>query len=294
MGKTLVTGASGFTGKGVCRRLVQQGEQVVAFTRPTSNIGELQAIGVECRKIDIKSRSVVKDNFSDISKVYHIAAAYRTEHSDQEEFRQVNVEATRNLLEAAKLSNVKRFIHCSTVGVQGEIDDPPASEEYRYKPGDHYQASKLEGEILAREYFSNGLPGVVVRPVGIYGPGDTRFLKLFRPINKGFFVMIGSGNVLYHMTYITDLVEGILLCGTKEEALGEVFTIGGGIYDYSGPGESDRRCVKQTTAQMAHPVSPGLCGFGCLRQGLQVPGASSPAVPSPGGVLSPGQGVQHR
>ena len=230
MGKTLVTGASGFTGKGVCRRLIQQGEQVVAFTRPTSNIGELQAIGVECRKIDIKSRSVVKDNFSDISKVYHIAAAYRTEHSDQEEFRQVNVEATRNLLEAAKLSNVKRFIHCSTVGVQGEIDDPPASEEYRYKPGDHYQASKLEGEILAREYFSNGLPGVVVRPVGIYGPGDTRFLKLFRPINKGFFVMIGSGNVLYHMTYITDLVEGILLCGTKEEALGEVFTIAGGEY----------------------------------------------------------------
>jgi len=230
MGKTLVTGASGFTGKGVCRRLVQQGEQVVAFTRPTSNIGELQAIGVECRKIDIKSRSVVKDNFSDISKVYHIAAAYRTEHSDKEEFRQVNVEATRNLLEAAKLSNVKRFIHCSTVGVQGEIDDPPASEEYRYKPGDHYQASKLEGEILAREYFSNGLPGVVVRPVGIYGPGDTRFLKLFRPINKGFFVMIGSGNVLYHMTYITDLVEGILLCGTKEEALGEVFTIAGGEY----------------------------------------------------------------
>jgi len=203
---------------------------VVAFTRPTSNIGELQAIGVECRKIDIKSRSVVKDNFSDISKVYHIAAAYRTEHSDKEEFRQVNVEATRNLLEAAKLSNVKRFIHCSTVGVQGEIDDPPASEEYRYKPGDHYQASKLEGEILAREYFSNGLPGVVVRPVGIYGPGDTRFLKLFRPINKGFFVMIGSGNVLYHMTYITDLVEGILLCGTKEEALGEVFTIAGGEY----------------------------------------------------------------
>jgi nucleoside-diphosphate-sugar epimerase len=230
MGKTLVTGASGFTGKCVCRRLVQQGEQVVAFARPTSNIGELQSIGVECRKLDIKSRTEVKDNFSDISKVYHIAAAYRTEHSDQEEFRQVNVEATRNLLEAAKHFDVKRFIHCSTVGVQGEIEDPPASEDYRFKPGDHYQASKLEGELLARKYFSKGLPGVIVRPVGIYGPGDTRFLKLFRPINKGLFVMIGTGNVLYHMTYITDLVEGILLCGTKEEALGEVFTIAGGEY----------------------------------------------------------------
>jgi nucleoside-diphosphate-sugar epimerase len=230
MGKTLVTGASGFTGNNLCRRLVEQGEQVVAFVRPTSNTADLQAIGVDCRKIDIKNGSEVKDNFSDISKVYHIAAAYRTEHRDPEEFRLVNVEATRILLNAAKLFSVNRFVHCSTVGVQGEIEDPPASEEYRFKPGDHYQISKLEGEILAREYFSNGLPGVVVRPVGIYGPGDTRFLKLFRPINKGMFIMIGSGDVLYHMTYISDLVEGILLCGTKDEALGGVFTVAGEEY----------------------------------------------------------------
>jgi nucleoside-diphosphate-sugar epimerase len=230
MGKILVTGATGFTGKAVSRRLVEEGEQVVAFVRPTSNVRELEELGVECLRVDIKNPTDVMDHFAGVSKVFHIAAAYRAEYADHDEFRLVNVEATRNLLEAAKRNRVRRFIHCSTVGVQGRIDDPPADEEYRFLPGDHYQASKMEGELLALRYFSDGLPGVVVRPVGIYGPGDTRFLKLFKPISKGMFVMIGTGNTLYHLTYISDLVDGFLLCGKRDEALGEVFTIAGETY----------------------------------------------------------------
>jgi nucleoside-diphosphate-sugar epimerase len=127
-------------------------------------------------------------------------------------------------------AQVERFVHCSTVGVQGEIKDPPADEDYRFEPGDHYQDSKLQGELLARQYFNDGLPGVVVRPVGIYGPGDKRFLKLFRPINRGYFLMIGHGKTLYHLTYIDDLIEGFILAGRKPEALGKVFTIAGERY----------------------------------------------------------------
>lgn len=230
MARILVTGATGFTGKALSRRLVGEGEQVAAFVRPTSDVRELEEIGVECLRVDIKNATDVMDHFAGVSKVFHIAAAYRAEYADHDEFRKVNVEATRNLLEAAKRNGVRRFIHCSTVGVQGRIDHPPADEEYRFLPGDHYQESKLEGELLARRYFSEGLPGVVVRPVGIYGPGDTRFLKLFKPISKGMFVMIGTGNTLYHMTCIGDLVDGFLLCGKKDEALGEVFTIAGETY----------------------------------------------------------------
>jgi len=228
--KILVTGATGFTGKALCKRLTAEGNKVTAFVRPTSNIKELQDLGVECLSTDITNAADVANKVNDFAVIYHIAAAYRTEHSTAEMFHQVNVTATRNLLEAAKKKNVGRFVHCSTVGVQGEIDDPPADEEYRFKPGDHYQESKKEGELLARKYFSEGLAGTVFRPVGIYGPGDTRFLKLFKPISKGMFVMIGSGKVLYHMTFIDDLVDGILLCGTKPEALGEVFTLGGERY----------------------------------------------------------------
>lgn len=230
MGKTLITGATGFTGTALCRCLIERGEQVRAFVRPSSNTEALERLGVECRQVNIKDEIDVKDNFSGISRVYHVAAAYRTEHSEQNEFHQVNVEATRCLLEAARAANVERFVHCSTVGVQGHIDQPPADEAYRFNPGDHYQRSKLEGELLARRYFAAGLPGVVVRPVGIHGPGDRRFLKLFRPINKGYFVMIGSGKVLYHLTYIDDLIDGIVLAGRSQAALGEVFTIAGEKY----------------------------------------------------------------
>jgi nucleoside-diphosphate-sugar epimerase len=228
--KTLVTGATGFTGNALCKRLLKDGERVVAFVRNRSRCEEIEKWGVECRQVDIKEAGAVREGFEDIDTVYHVAAAYRTEHSDHREFRLVNVEGTRHLLDAARSRGVKRFIHCSTVGVQGRIDDPPADEEYRVNPGDHYQQSKLEGEMLARRYFQEGLPGAVVRPVGIYGPGDTRFLKLFGPIRKGYFVMIGSGRTLYHMTFIDDLIEGMVLAGRKPEALNEVFTIAGARY----------------------------------------------------------------
>jgi nucleoside-diphosphate-sugar epimerase len=230
MKKILVTGATGFTGGHLARRLTEDGQEVVTFVRPSSRTELLSSLGVECRRVDIKDKDAVSNSFDGIDMVYHIAAAYRTEHSDSSEFRLVNVEATRNLLAAAKKANVKRFVHCSTVGVQGEIDDPPADENYRFKPGDHYQESKLEGELFARRYFSEGLPGTVVRPVGIYGPGDIRFLKLFRPISRGRFVMIGSGETLYQLTYISDLIDGFVLAGTHAKAVGEVFTIGGERY----------------------------------------------------------------
>lgn len=230
MGKILVTGATGFTGSNLCKRLILDGEQVVAFVRDLQKAKNLVRMGVECRLVDLDNCESIYDHFTGIEKVFHIAAAYRTEHIDLSQFWRVNVEATRYLLKASVASGVKRFVHCSTVGVQGEIEDSPASEDYRFKPGDHYQKSKMEGELLALEYFKKGLPGSVVRPVGIYGPGDTRFLKLFRPISKGHFVMIGTGNSLYHMTYIDDLIDGFLLCGKKKEALGEVFTIAGANY----------------------------------------------------------------
>ncbi|MEJ2745887.1 MAG: NAD-dependent epimerase/dehydratase family protein, partial [bacterium] len=90
------------------------------------------------------------------------------------------------------------------------------------------QETKLAGEKAALNRFrTRGLPGVVFRPAGIYGPGDLRFLKLFRHVKSGRFHMIGSGRVFYHFTYIDDLVDGILLCGTKKEAIGNIYILGG-------------------------------------------------------------------
>jgi nucleoside-diphosphate-sugar epimerase len=223
----LVTGATGFTGSNLCKRLAADGESVVAWVRPTSKVGNLAALGIDCREVDICDAGEVRAALEGFDTVYHIAAAFRVEHPDIEEFRRVNVGATRNLLEAAGDAGVKRFVHCSTVGVQGDIDDPPADETYRYGPGDHYQQSKMEGELVALEHVAAGAPVSIVRPAGIYGPGDRRFLKLFRPISRGRFVMIGNGEVLYHLTFIDDLVDGIVRAGRRPEAVGEVFTLAG-------------------------------------------------------------------
>ena len=226
--KVLVTGATGFTGFALSRELIKQGNDVVAFVRSPSSAKKLQDIGAECRVVDIRDSDDVNKNFVNFERVYHIAAAYRGENVGYEEFNRVNIDATRNMLDASVACGVDRFVHCSTIGVQGDIEDPPATEDYRFSPHDHYQESKLAGELLAREYFDKGLvKGAVVRPTAIYGPGDTRFLKLFRGINSGYFVMIGDGSNNYHLNYIDDMVQGILLAGEKNAAIGEVFTIGG-------------------------------------------------------------------
>lgn len=228
--KALVTGGTGFTGHALTERLVRDGWQVTAFVRPSPRVERLRRLGVECIDVDITDAAAVAEAYRPVDRVFHIAALYRTERPDRTEFTRVNVDAVRNLLAAAKLKGVGRFVHCSTVGVQGQIDAPPAAEDYRTRPNDHYQQTKLEGEEVARRYFADGLPGAVVRPAGIYGPGDLRFLKLFKAIDRGLFVMIGDGRTLYHFTYIDDLVDGFLLVGQHPRALGEVFTIAGPRY----------------------------------------------------------------
>ncbi len=231
MKKALVTGANGFTGSYLTRHLLDKGYHVRVLVRKGSDLSTLDGLKVDYAWGDLARDDNFDEAMQDIDVVFHIAALYRAENVPKQLFWDVNVGGTRKLLQAAKKAGVGRFVHCSTVGVQGEIKNPPAKEEDPYAPGDYYQDSKLEGELLALDFFKKeNLPGTVVRPVGIYGPGDTRFLKLFKYIHNGKFRMIGNGKVLYHLTYVEDLVAGIALAGEREEALGEIFTIGGEGY----------------------------------------------------------------
>lgn len=228
--KAIVTGATGFTGTALCRRLVRDGWDVTGFVRESPRVAPLRELGVECLPVDITDAKSVRSAMRPVDRVFHIAAMFRMEEADRSLFRRVNVDAVENVASAAGEAGVGRFIHCSTVGVQGQIDAPPASETYRVQPNDHYQSTKWEGEQIARRHIEAGLPGVIVRPAGIYGPGDLRFLKLFKAIHKGIFVMIGSGDTLYHLTYIDDLIDGFMLASERAQALGEVFTIAGPRY----------------------------------------------------------------
>ena len=225
----LVTGATGFTGGHLALGLRARGYPVRALVRPGSNTSALAGHGVELCEGQIVDASDVGRAMKGVGVVYHIAAAYREAKHPDSYYFDVNVGGTRNILEAAREEGVQRVVHCSTAGVHGEVTTIPADESAPMNPGDVYQDSKLEGERLAMAEFRRGLPGVVFRPVGIYGPGDTRFLKLFK-MASGPFRMFGSGEVLYHLTYIDDLVDGIVLCGERPEAVGEVFILAGERY----------------------------------------------------------------
>ena len=231
MKTVLVTGATGFTGGHLCSSLLKKGYRVKGLALAGLDTNGLSKEGVEVVVGDLREKQTLISAVSGVDMVYHIAAVYREQGIPRKTFWDVNVEGTRNLLEVARNEGIKRFIHCSTVGVQGEIKDPPATEKAPYRPGDYYQKSKMDGELLALDFFkTHGMPVVVFRPVGIYGPGDTRFLKLFRYIQKGKFRMFGSGEVLYHLTYIDDLVKGIVLVGETPGIEGEVFTLAGDGY----------------------------------------------------------------
>jgi dihydroflavonol-4-reductase len=163
--------------------------------------------------------------------IYHIAASYREAGQPDAAYRAVNVEGTRHVLEAAVAAGATRVVHCSTGGVHGHIANPPATEDAPFNPGDIYQDTKLEAEQVAREFGrTRGFEVVVARPIGIYGPGDLRFLKMFRGLNRGRFPVLGSGTVFYHLTFIDDLVEGLRLCGEVPGAAGRTYILAGPRY----------------------------------------------------------------
>jgi len=226
--RVLVTGANGFTGSHVCRRLAAMGYAVRGLVRDASKGAVLRDCGVEVVIGDLRDPDALKRAMAEIELVYHLAAVYRQANVSRKEMWAVNVEGTRKLLDAALDARVRRFVHCSSIGVHGVIKSGLANEETPYGPGDDYQHSKAEGERVALQYMAAGrLPVVVFRPAGIYGPRDLRFLKLFRAVKNRRFVMLGSGKITSHLVYIDDLVDGIVLCGTKENSLGHVYILAG-------------------------------------------------------------------
>ncbi|MGH7273774.1 MAG: NAD-dependent epimerase/dehydratase family protein, partial [Nitrospiria bacterium] len=229
--KVLITGGTGFTGSHLARALVHSVQEVRVLARRPIRTTALNGLKVDLIQGEIQDQAAVDRAVEGCDIVYHLAANYRTAGVKDRLYHEVHIEGTRNVIEACRRYKVQRLVHCSTVGVHGHIKYPPATEEAPYNPGDLYQFTKMEAEKLVLKAIKQEvLPAVVFRPGAIYGPGDVRFLKLFRAIAKRRFVMLGSGETYYHMTYIDDLVAGILLCGTRPEALGQVFILAGPEY----------------------------------------------------------------
>jgi dihydroflavonol-4-reductase len=227
----LVTGATGFTGSHLVRSLFGDGKPVRVLVRRAARAQALLPSGVEVVTGELSDPEAVARAMKGSQVVYHLAAAYREARHSNRYYWQVNYEGTRLLLDAAKAQGVRRFVHCSTVGVLSHIERPPADEDHPHNPADIYQLTKSEAEKLAlATHQPSGMSVAVARPTAIYGPGDTRLLKLFRAIATGRFIMLGSGEIYYHMVHVSDLVRGLRLLGEHPQAGGEVFTLGGETY----------------------------------------------------------------
>ena len=230
----LVTGGTGFTGAYLVRSLTSDGYAVRVVTRSAERARTVfgaSTNSVDVLEGDLRDAAIARRAVSGCDEVYHLAAAFREPGIRPRQYREVHVAATRYLLEASRAEHVSRFVHCSTVGVHSDVVNPPADENEPHHPGDIYQETKSEGELLALRFQQeHGFPLTVARPVGIYGPGDMRMLKLFRAIARRRFVMIGSGRTLFHMVHVRDLVRGLRLMAEHDAAIGEVFILGGEEY----------------------------------------------------------------
>ncbi|MDP8219544.1 MAG: SDR family NAD(P)-dependent oxidoreductase [Candidatus Theseobacter exili] len=276
--KVFVTGGTGFAGGVLVSKLVKSGITVMALARTTDGADKVGAHGAEPVMGDITDRDSLKNAMNGIDVVYNIAALFRSAGVQDETYWKVNFEGTRSLLEIANENKVKRFVHCSTIGVLGHIENPPADEKTSFNPGDIYQITKCEAEKLALSFGKEkGLAVSVARPAAIYGPGDMRLLKMFRMIARKRFFILGKGEVFYHPVYVDDLADGFILCAKIDKAVGEVFILGGD--EYVSLNDLSRMIAKELNVPETRihlPVKPfqmlgSVCEKICVPFGIEPP-----------------------
>lgn len=227
--KVLVTGATGFTGGHLARRLAAAGDAVRVLVRHPDKASALREAGLDVVGGDLTDHASLRRACEGLEVVYNIAALYRTAGLPDSAYRAVNAEGVAAVIRAAAAAGARRVVHCSTVGVHGDVEHPPANEDAPLRPGDVYQETKLEGERLGTAAAKEtGVELVIARPSGIYGPGDRRLFKLFGGVARGRFVLLGDGKIFYHLTYVDDLCDGFRLCATVAGAAGRTYLLAGG------------------------------------------------------------------
>ncbi|WP_432798932.1 NAD-dependent epimerase/dehydratase family protein [Poriferisphaera sp. WC338] len=226
--KVLVTGGTGFTGLHLVRHLLKEGHEVTSLDLHDGK--EAQALreqGANMVTGSITNKDDVEKVVTGQDLVFHLASAFREIFASEEFYREVDVEGTRNVLDACLRHNIPRVVHTSTQGVHGHTDKVPQDESAPFGPLDLYCKAKLEAESVCKEYIEKGLPLVILRPSSIYGPGVTfGFLKIFKMIRDGKFFMVGSGNTHNHPVYIDNLIQALMLASHVKEAVGQTYIIG--------------------------------------------------------------------
>jgi dihydroflavonol-4-reductase len=229
--KIVITGGTGFIGSRLAIKSLEQGHSVELLGQ-VNNAAELENQemlkdrGINVTLGSVTEREKLFGLVQGCDIVFHLAAAQHEANVPDQHFWDVNVEGTRNVLEVSVEAKIKRFVHGSTIGVYGSAMEGEIDEDSPLKPDNIYGVTKREGERLALS-FADKIPISIVRISETYGPGDRRLLKLFKAIKKNVFFMIGKGDNKHQLIYVDDLIEGMYLAATAEQAVGEIFVLAG-------------------------------------------------------------------
>jgi dihydroflavonol-4-reductase len=271
----LITGGLGFLGSHVASRFSAAGEAVRIFARPERR-ASVNGTPHQMAWGDIRDAAAVERAVEGCQVVIHLASNFRRASTDRDAHA-INVDGTRNVVEACKKAGVRQLIHGSTIGVHGSVKEVPASEESAFSPSDVYQETKLLAEEEVWRGHRDGLPVTVIRPISLFGPGDERMLKLFRLVQSGRFVMLGDGSTLFQPAYVDDVVEVFRLALRRPEALGEVFIAGG--EEYMPLNDLVRQVAEELGVgppRLRLPLAPikalaALCEAACAPFGIEPP-----------------------
>lgn len=242
--RCLVTGAAGFIGSNLCRRLLREGHSVTGldcfsdyyprWMKEKNLDGLIGREGFQLLEQDINDTDCPR-LFERNDIVFHLAAQAGVRASWGSSFSaytRYNIEATQRLLEAAKGASIEKFLYASSSSVYGSCPDLPMSEHSRLYPYSPYGVSKLAAEHLCSLYFRNyGVPTSSFRFFTVYGPGqrpDMAFHKFLKSVlEERPLTVFGDGSQTRDFTYIDDVVEGLISAVSRAQP-GEIYNLGGG------------------------------------------------------------------
>ncbi|MEX0621769.1 MAG: SDR family NAD(P)-dependent oxidoreductase [Candidatus Woykebacteria bacterium] len=241
--KALVTGGAGFIGSHVCEELVNSGLEVISVDNyvagKAKNVEHLKRFrNFKEADVDVCDFDGLKKHFKDVDVVFHNAASKKTVSlKDPRRDLDVNAKGTFNLLELARDSGVKKFVHASTGSVYGEPMQFPQTEDHPLNPTSVYGVSKLAGEKYAKLFErSFGLDTTVLRYFHVFGPrqdfgdfGGVVAIFIRNMLRDEPITIFGDGTQQRSFTYVGDVVKANLLVATDDRARGEIYNCASGI-----------------------------------------------------------------
>jgi nucleoside-diphosphate-sugar epimerase len=251
--RILVTGAAGAIGGRLVEKLVREPRtRVRAVVHDLARAARIARFPVELVAADITDPDSIREAAVGCDVVVHCAYGSRGTAADR---RRVNVQGTRNVLEAALRAGSRRVVHLSTLVVYGFTPESVLCETApRRRSGDAYGDDKLDAERLAFEFHrEQGLAVSVIQPTAVYGPFAPAWTeRVLDQLKSGIVPLIGGGNGICNIVYIDDVVDAVVLAARREEAVGEAFLISGEAITYRDfYGRFAEMLVGQRTASLS-------------------------------------------